>query len=143
MEQLTKNRKKKGFTLIELIAVIAIIGILAAVLVPRIVGYMNDAKKSKIVTQARSVVMAYERYAVTAVNPQESINKGDLASAMNSDATLQEYAADLAKADKIGTGVTVAQCRDLADGNQGKPTLDTDGVWDGTYETSSSSTSEN
>lgn len=35
---------KKGFTLIELIVVIAILAILAAILVPSITGYIDEAK---------------------------------------------------------------------------------------------------
>lgn len=52
------NKKKKGFTLIELMAVIAIVAILAAVLVPTVSGYITRAKKTAIITQARSVVNA-------------------------------------------------------------------------------------
>ena len=56
------NKKKKGFTLIELMAVIAIIAILAAVLVPTVSGYITRAKKTAVITQARSVVNAVSVY---------------------------------------------------------------------------------
>ena len=62
---LTKQRKKKGFTLIELMAVIAIIAILAAVLVPTVSGYINRAKKTAVITQVRNVVNAVETYNAT------------------------------------------------------------------------------
>lgn len=62
---LTK-KKKKGFTLIELMAVIAIIAILAAVLVPTVTGYINRSKKTAIVSQVRNVITAVETNNATA-----------------------------------------------------------------------------
>lgn len=41
---MNKNSRKKGFTLIELIVVIAILGILAMIAVPRFAGFTNRAK---------------------------------------------------------------------------------------------------
>lgn len=42
-----RSRIRKGFTLIELVVVILILAILAALIVPRVVGRTDDAKRSK------------------------------------------------------------------------------------------------
>lgn len=54
-----KNTKKKGFTLIELIVVIAILGILAAVLIPRFGGFTASAKQKACAADARTILTAY------------------------------------------------------------------------------------
>ena len=53
MEKSLKN--KKGFALTELIVVIAIIGILAAVLIPSITSYIRNAKESAAIQDASAM----------------------------------------------------------------------------------------
>ena len=48
-------KKKKGFTLIEVIVVIVILAILMAVAVPSVMSYMNSANKAKYYAASRSV----------------------------------------------------------------------------------------
>lgn len=55
-----RNKKKKGFTLIELVVVIAIIAILAAVLIPQIAGFTDDAKETAVIADAKEIVTAAE-----------------------------------------------------------------------------------
>lgn len=57
-----KLKNKKGFSLVELIVVIAILAILGSVALPRMAGFQDNAKESNDLTLAKtvhSVVSAY------------------------------------------------------------------------------------
>ena len=57
-------KKRKGFMLLELIIVVAIIGILAAVAIPNLVGMTDEAQVSKIQSDLSTIGTAMEVYHV-------------------------------------------------------------------------------
>ncbi|WP_142414890.1 type II secretion system protein [Hathewaya massiliensis] len=75
------RNKKKGFTLIELIVVISIIGILAVILLPKFGGFTDKARKKSVMSEAKTVYTAMETYYAengrypTNVNSLENIDK--------------------------------------------------------------------
>ncbi|HKK54250.1 MAG TPA: prepilin-type N-terminal cleavage/methylation domain-containing protein, partial [Patescibacteria group bacterium] len=57
-------RNRKGFTLIELVVVVAILGILALVAIPRFAGIREEAQNEADRTAAVTVLNAAELYAI-------------------------------------------------------------------------------
>ena len=84
------NKSKKGFTLIELIIVIVILGILAAIAIPKFVGFSSEAKKSAINGIAGSL-----KSAMSIVHSKWLVNGADDTTVTLSDGTTVEvYNAD-------------------------------------------------
>lgn len=57
------RRDRRGFTLIELVVVITILGVLVAIAVPMVGGYVDNAKKKAAKTDAKNIQTAMVLFA--------------------------------------------------------------------------------
>jgi len=61
--QAMRNTVAKGFTLVEILIVVVILGILAAIVVPQFTNAANDARRGNVATQVSTLENQLELYA--------------------------------------------------------------------------------
>lgn len=81
-----KRKKNKGFTLMELIIVIAIVGILASIIYPGFISYTEKAKLTKAIQDAKTLITAVDTYnsekEAIAISEDTVLSNADLSTAL-------------------------------------------------------------
>jgi prepilin-type N-terminal cleavage/methylation domain-containing protein len=82
---LAKLRSKKGFTLVELLIVIVILGILAAIVIARFAGATKESKESNLKGNLRTIRASLETYKANSKSNSYPPTLNDLWNGTNSD----------------------------------------------------------
>lgn len=113
------KNKKKGFTLVELIVVLAILAILAAMLVPALTGYIDKANEKKINSLTRQVVVAAqtvvsEKYASNSNFKAGNVSAYDtkFGTSFEMDNANQFNIGEICKLAEVATNLTVTKDQD-------------------------------
>jgi type IV pilus assembly protein PilA len=77
MKNMKINHAQKGFTLIELMIVVAIIGILAAIAIPQYQDYIARSQVSRVVGEVGAVKTQAEDLMMRGVQPNNGASAGD------------------------------------------------------------------
>lgn len=95
MNKIRNRKNNKGFSLVELIIVIAIMAILAGILIPQFVKYISSSKVSGDIQQAENIY--------NAVAAQYADSQGNAPTGMTYDGKLYKVNVDVAEALDMGS----------------------------------------
>ena len=118
------NKKEKGFTLVELLAIIVILAIIPVIAVPKVMSVIEDSKKATLESTAKMIASSAEKQKVQ----NTVLGKGD---AITCDSVA-----------KINKG-DYASCSIEFDNNTAKVTIEGKGKFEGLYVCGGTKTSAN
>ena len=112
MKKIRQN-SKKGFTLVELIVVLVILAVMAAMLVPALTGYIDEARKKKDYNAASEVLTAAQAVAAQYYGSDTTPTAAEA----------KAYITDARIAKLVGAGVD-AEVSNITFANEADATLD-------------------
>lgn len=109
------NKKRKGFSLVELVVVMAIIGILLVVMAPNYKGFIDDAKRVGVKADARTLQTMITLVEVNSkiVNDPTVASLAELEGTGTELKTLKDFIAEVNVKTPDLTGVKISQLTEI------------------------------